>query len=97
MVLRDTAAATIKLCRFDGMGLERDPKPLADRAKNSSEIVHAWIALFREHPVETLARPVRVGSQVFEADRGIDQVPKDQARDIGLAIQESGRSFVQPA
>lgn len=67
----------------------------ADRVKNGGKIVHAGIALFGQHPVQALARALGLGGEVFEADRGVDQIAQDQARNMGLAVEKGGCRFVE--
>lgn len=83
------------LCGLDRMGFESHPKALAHCAKNRGKIVHAGIALFRKHPVQALARAIGFSGETLEPDRSIDQIAQDKACDMGFAVEEGGRGFVE--
>ena len=74
--------------RLDAMSLECHAKPLANCAEDRSQIVHARIALLRKHAVQALAWAIGFVGQILEPDRGIDQVTKDQARNVRFAVEE---------
>src|SRR3546814_11634618 len=68
---------------------------LAHSAENRGEIVHAWIALFRQHPVKALARTARFHSQCLEAQRSVDEIAQDQPRGMRFAVEEQRRSLIK--
>src|SRR5438132_1261985 len=73
---------------LDSVRLDIDAEPLADGAEDRGEIVHARIALFGEHPMEALAGLVRLDGERLESYRSVHQIPQDQARSMGLAVEE---------
>src|SRR3546814_12971421 len=72
------------LSRAHRFRLDAHPQLLAHSAENRGEIVHAWIALFRQHPVKALARTARFHSQFLEAQRSVDEIAqRSEERRVG--------------
>src|SRR3546814_20326587 len=79
------------LSRAHRFRLDAHPQLLAHSAENRGEIVHAWIALFRQHPVKALARTARFHSQCLEAQRSVDAIEPDQPRGMRFAVRSEER------
>src|SRR3546814_21035471 len=83
------------LSRAHRFRLDAHPQLLAHSAENRGEIVHAWIALFRQHPVKALARTARFHSQCLEAQRSVDESAQDQPSGLRFAVEEHRRSLIK--
>lgn len=80
---------------FHYLSAKRYFEALAHRTKNGGEVVHAWVALLREHPVKTLGWLGRFGRKRFEAHRGVHYVPKNETCGLRLSVQKGGGCLTQ--
>src|SRR6266481_5381232 len=70
-----TLAAALR--RFDRMRFDLHAQRLAEGAEDGGEVVHAGIAVLREHAMKTFGRQCGRRRQSFESDRGIHEVTQD--------------------
>lgn len=77
------------------MRFKIDPKPITNNPKNCCQIVHAWIARRRQHPVQALAGLGCQSGELFKTDGCVDQVTQNQSCRFGFAIQKQCCGLVQ--
>ncbi len=81
--------------RFDGVSLNVHAELLANHAGDGSKIVHRRIAVFRQHPVQTLGRFGCFGGKRFESHGCVHEITQDNARRVRLAIEEQRGRLVE--
>lgn len=74
---------------------ESHAEALTHGAEDRGQVVHARVALGRQHAVQALARLVGHFGKLLEAEGCVDQVAQDEACGFRLAVQEQRGRFVQ--
>jgi hypothetical protein len=78
-----------------GMRFECHAKSLANSPENCRQIIHAWISLFGQHPMQAFARMPGLLGQCLETNRSVDQIAQDEPRDMRFAVKESGCRLIE--
>src|ERR1035441_678163 len=82
-------------CDANGMSSKSNLKAAANRSEYGGQIVHARIALWREHAMQALAGCSGYFRQLLEAERRIYEVAKNDARRFRFVAQEQRCSLVE--
>src|SRR5664279_805623 len=77
------------------MGLEAKFETLPYCIENCSQVIHAWIAFWRQHPMETLARRGRYLGQSFKAESCIHEIAQNETCRLRLATQKQRCRLIQ--
>src|SRR5271165_3570486 len=77
------------------MGLEANFETLPYCVENCRQVIHAWIAFWRQHPMETLAPRGRYLGQPFKAKSGIHEIAQNKTRRLRLTTQKQRCRLIQ--
>ena len=81
----------------DCLDLEADALVLLDVADDLAQVAGVGVARRSEHAHEALGRLAGEGAELFESDRGVDVIAKQDLAGVGVAGKQGFDAFGQQA
>ena len=86
---------SFSLCHFYRVNFKTDLKAAANRAENGRQVIHARIALGRQHTLQALAGLICQFGQLLESERRIHEVTKNETCRLRFVTQKQCCSLIE--